>query len=94
MKYIISFFITLNCYSAPIRIFHEQHHEFAHAIKTIMVRDYLIPEELIEMKSIEDCTKLNRKGKLDLCLKNNGDLKLVSVDREFVNDSLKIFRAP
>jgi hypothetical protein len=62
--------------------------------KDILIQNYKIPEELIAIKSIEKCEELRSEGKLDLCLKDNGDLYLVSVDHEFINESLKVFRAP
>ena len=62
--------------------------------KDILMTDYLIPEELITFKITRNCEELKGVGKLDLCLKNNGDLLMVSVDREFINESLKVFQAP
>jgi hypothetical protein len=68
--------------------------EEAQMLQAILMDDYQIPEELILIRETRDCDVIREKGKLDLCLKNNGDLVVVSVDKEFVNESLKVFRAP
>jgi hypothetical protein len=94
LKYSISFFLTLNVFASPIRLFHEQNPEKAQIVKQIFIGDYKIPEELIAIKPVGNCGSLSKRGKLDLCLKNNGDLIVVSVDRGFVSESLKIFQAP
>ena len=94
MKFIISFLVTTSVWAAPIQLFHESNHESANTVKQIFIGDYQIPEDLIAIKEIENCGSLVKRGKLDLCLKNNGDLYLVSVDRDFINESLKVFQAP
>jgi hypothetical protein len=94
MKYIISFFITFNAYAFPLRIFHENGSERAEIVRNILIKGYGVPGDLIVTKNIQSCDEIAKKGKFDLCLKNNGDLLVVSVDRGFVNDSLKIFQAP
>lgn len=94
MKYSISFFLTLNVWASPIQVFHEQNPEKAQMVKEIFTGGYRIPEELIAIKPVGSCGRLSRRGKLDLCLKSNGDLIVVSVDRGFVSESLKIFQAP
>jgi hypothetical protein len=68
--------------------------EDAKIYKTILENDYSIPSELIQVEQIRKCEEVKKKGKLDLCLKNNGDLLVVSVNREFINDSLKVFQNP
>ena len=94
MKYSISFFLTLNVFASPIQLFHEQNPEKAQIVKEIFMGNYKIPEDLIVIKPVGNCSSLTKRGKLDLCLKNNGDLIVVSVDRGFVSESLKIFQAP
>lgn len=94
MKFVISLFISMNAFASPIHLFHEGEVTDAQIYKEILVKDYMIPEELILISKISKCEGKKRAGKLDLCLKNNGDLYLVSVDREFINESLKVFRAP
>ena len=91
MKFVISLFSAC---ASPIHLFYEGDRENALIYKEIMMKDYFIPEELIKVKEASECEKLKPVGKLDVCLKNNGDLYLVSVDRDFVNESLKVFRAP
>ena len=94
MKYIISFFISFNTWSAPIQIFHENVLDRAHIVQNIFIQRYQIPQELMEKKETENCEGLQSRGNLDLCLKKNGDLLVVSVNRRFVTESLKIFYAP
>jgi len=94
MKYAISLCFCLSVHASPIQLFHESEPDRAEIVKQIFIGDYKIPEDLIAIKEIRACDELRGRGKLDLCLKNNGDLLVVSVDRSFVNESLKIFRAP
>ena len=94
MKFAISFLLCFPVYASPIRIFHEKEQERAAIVRDIFLQQYFIPEELIAMTEVSSCEELNGKGKLDLCLKNNGDLLVVSVDRGFIHESLKIFQAP
>ena len=94
MKFVISLFISFSACASPIHLFYEGDQENALIYKEIMMKDYLIPEELIKVREALICEKLKPVGKLDVCLKSNGDLYLVSVDRDFVNESLKVFRAP
>lgn len=94
MKFFISFFMCASLEASPIKIFHENAPENASQVKDIFITGYQIPEELIEMKQVKDCELLKERGKLDLCLKNNGDLLVVSVDKRFVSESLRIFQAP
>jgi hypothetical protein len=94
MKFVISFLVTLNAFASPIQVFYEVEPSRAQIVKDILLNQYSIPEELIAVKEIGVCENLKVRGKFDLCLKNNGDLIVVSVDRGFVNESLKIFQAP
>lgn len=94
MKYVISLFLSLSLHASPIYLFHEDNLADAQIYKEIMIRDYYIPEELISLMKSQNCEDQKSVGKLDLCLKNNGDLYVVSVDRGFINESLKIFQAP
>lgn len=94
MKFAISLLISVNAYSSPIFLNHEGRSDEARIYKTLLTDEYAIPQDLITMKKVENCSELRATGKLNLCLKNNGDLILVSVDREFISDSLKVFRAP
>lgn len=94
MKYVISLFLSFNLHASPIFLFHEENLEEVQIYKEIMTREYNIPEELISIRKSLNCEDQKRAGKLDLCLKNNGDLIVVSVDRGFINESLKIFQAP
>jgi len=94
MKYVISFLFCVSVYGAPIQIFHESSAERAEMVKQIFMGQYKIPEDLIEKKETARCEEIKRLEKLSLCLKNNGDLLVVSVDKRFVSESLKIFYAP
>ncbi len=98
MKFSISLWLliltTTAATAAPIKIFYEEESLRAGWVKDIFVTTYQIPEDLIELKKVDSCGRLKDKGKLDLCLNNNGDLLVVSVDRGFIFESLTIFRTP
>ena len=94
MKFVISFLFCTNLYAAPIQVYYETDSHEAKMLKDILVSDYQIPDELISLKKIKECDGIKTSGKLELCLKNNGDLLVVSVDRNFINESLKVFQAP
>jgi len=97
MKFVISFIwlcSVVSAFAAPIQVFYEEEPSRAQMVKDIFTGVYHIPEDLIDLKKIANCDVLKEKGKLDLCLNNNGDLLVVSVDRGFVSESLKIFQAP
>jgi hypothetical protein len=95
MKYVISLML---CWSGlvlarPIRIFYEGEIQLAQKLSDELAQVYLIPRELMSVKWARECGDLPRNGKLDLCIKNNGDLEVVSVDQFFI-ESIRIFRAP
>lgn len=94
MKLVISFLFSFNALAAPIHLYYEVDPTDANMFRDILMMDYKIPEELITVKMTVECESTKGEGKLDLCLKNNGDLIVVSVDRSFINESLKIFQAP
>jgi len=95
MKFVISFLLfSVGIQASPIHVYHEAISEQASRYRDLLTTEYQIPEDLILMQTTKSCDVLKGEGKLDLCLKNNGDLLMVSVDREFINESLKVFRAP
>jgi hypothetical protein len=94
MKYAISLLFCFNAWASPIQVFFEKDADEAQMMKEIFMEDYKIPEGLIDLIQVRSCEALKERGKLDLCLKSNGDLLVVSVDHEFVSESLTIFRAP
>lgn len=93
MKYIISAILFLNfgLKAHPIHLHYEGDTEEANIYKVIMSTEYGIPNELISMKKVKECSTENGMGKLHICVKKNGDLVWISVDDHFVNESLKIF---
>jgi hypothetical protein len=96
MKFIISLsllFLSLRMNANPIHVFHESKPDEAVIVRDIFRDQYAIPEDLIGLESVMNCEGLKKKGKLDLCLKNNGDLIVVSVDKNFISESLKVFWA-
>jgi hypothetical protein len=97
MKFIISLaliLISLEVKAEPIKIFYENEADKAEIVRSIFVHNYHIPSELFTLSKTIDCSKTSGNKKLDLCLKDNGDLVVVSVDRRFISDTLKIFQAP
>jgi len=93
MKFIISFLISSSVLASPIMIFHESNEREAMLYKGILNQSYFIPEELMTVETVKTCSEAKGLGKLDLCIKNNGDLLMVSVDTNFVNESIKVFKA-
>jgi hypothetical protein len=95
MKFVISFLLLIgHLQAAPINIFHEAIPSKAEIVKGIFSETYKIPEDLMSMGEVQICEEIKSRGKLDVCLKKNGDLYVVSVDKGFVHESLKIFSAP
>ena len=96
MKFVISFlFLGMNfAHARPITLYYEQDPTRAQWVKDIFVENYRVPEDLIALKSTRSCEGEKGQGKLNLCLNKNGDLEVVSVDKAFINESLKIFTAP
>ena len=96
MKFVISFLFLmgLEAVASPIRIFHEDQPDRAEIVRGIFLQGYQIPEDLMLVRGVVKCEELRGRGKLDLCLKNNGDLLVVSVDKGFIHESLKIFQSP
>lgn len=91
---VLSCCLTATAIASPIQVHYETEPSRATLVKEIFTTTYSIPEDLIGLKKVESCDAVTELGKLDLCLKNNGDLLVVSVDREFISESLKIFQAP
>lgn len=95
MKFVISLILIVTYAQAtPIQIYHENNSIEALMYKDILMNDYKIPEDLISVKGMKSCERIRVQGKLELCLKNNGDLYVVSVDSHFISESLKVFRHP
>lgn len=97
MKFVINAVLMIfsqTISAEPIHIYYENKPSRALLVKNIFTGTYHIPEGLIALREVKDCDQLNGRGKLDLCLNNNGDLLVVSVDRRFISESLKIFQAP
>lgn len=94
MKFIISFLIPLNVLGHPINLLYEGQLKEIKMYAEILSKDYQIPEEIISFHQTENCEAVIAKGKMDICLNKNGDLLVVSADKEFINNSLKAFRTP
>ncbi len=95
MKFLISLILTLGTAQAtPIIISYEGEREDAQIFFDILRKDYHVPSQLMDLIASNDCEGIKAKGKIDLCVKSNGDLHIVSVDRSFIEESLKVFRAP
>lgn len=93
MKFVISFLICSHAFCSPINLYFEGDKDIAKLFEDRFISKYSIPEELINSKFIKNCTKVKARGKLDLCLKSDGDLYIVSADQNFIKESLTIFQA-
>lgn len=88
------FFVTM-AHGSPIQIHFEKGQKMEAIIyKELMVRDYSIPEEIISVNLVVSCEGRKKQAELEICIKNNGDLELVSVDKNFIRESLSVFKAP
>lgn len=96
MKLGISLFILVTTVHArPIQIHFERGQKMEAIIyKELMVQDYSIPEEIISVNLVESCEGRKKQAELEICIKNNGDLQVVSVDKNFIRESLSVFKAP
>lgn len=96
MKLGISLLLLLcaKSWGTPIQIYFEKGQKIEASIyQDLLIKDYQIPEELISLTLVVDCDVRKKRAELELCIKNNGDLKLVSVDKNFIRDSLSVFKA-
>ncbi len=91
---LVALFISIDLRADPIHIYYETDSNFAHEIKDIFTQEYSLPEEIITLKRVNFCREIREKSKLDICLNENGDLQVVSVDHRFISESLKVFKAP
>jgi hypothetical protein len=87
-----TFFIAFDLKASPIYLSHEDNEEEVKIYERLLIKKYGIPNELISVKKIKTCEDVKSMGKLNLCIKKNGDLYWVSVDDQFVSKSLKIFQ--
>ena len=97
MKFIISLclFSTLSAFAQSdiIRIsFEAENRELALRVKEQMEGEFFIPQEFVRMVEVrEPCEKKRDNIQWHLCINKNGNLKEVSVDRTFKNETLKVF---
>lgn len=87
--------LTATALASPIQIHFESGQMIEASIyQELLMRDYQIPEGLISKNLVTKCEDRRRQAELELCIKNNGDLLVVSADKNFIRDSLSVFRAP
>lgn len=97
MKLSISLLLLLSSaiQARPIQIHFERGQRIEALIyQELLINEYLVPEELIAMNVVRSCENRSKKAELELCIKNNGDLIVVSADKNFIRDSLSVFRTP
>lgn len=96
MKLSISLLLfATTIHAAPIQIHFEKGQKMEAIIyQELMMRDYYIPEEIIALNLVENCEERKKQAELEICIKNNGDLKVVSADKNFIRESLSVFKAP
>ena len=79
----------------PVQIYFEAGQKLEAVIyRDLLIQDYLVPENLITLTEVYGCEEKKARTEFELCIKSNGDLKVVSVDRKFIQESLSIFKAP
>lgn len=100
MKFIFSLFILVTSQAllaSPIVVFYEspEGQEYANHVRDYFEKKHQIPGMLISMKMTRgDCEEVKSFEKLSVCTKNNGDLRVVSVDKNFINETLIVFQQP
>ncbi|GEM_PF-1240173 len=100
MKFIFSLLaitLTQMCFASPIIVFYEAPEglEYAKHVKSFLETNHRIPGMLISMKQTNgNCEELKSFERLSVCTKNNGDLRVVSVDKNFINETLIVFQQP
>lgn len=97
MKFIISFLLFLasppRAFADIIRIsFESTNRDLALKVQEQMEREFFIPKEFVTMlEKRGPCEKSRENVQWHLCINKNGNLKEVSVDRTFKNETLKVF---
>jgi hypothetical protein len=100
MKFIFSstlFLFSLTSLASPIVVYYEtpEGQEYANHVKEYFEKKQHIPGMLIAMKMTQkNCEEVKSFEKLSVCTKNNGDLKVVSADKNFINETLIVFKQP
>lgn len=99
MKLGISLFLLLSASMlramTPVQIYFEAGQRLEAIIyRDLLIQDHAVPEELITLNEVMECETMSAKTEFELCIKSNGDLKVVSVDKKFIQESLSIFKAP
>ncbi len=101
MKSIFSLIIILlsmaSAHASPITVYYEtpEGQEYANHVRKYLEKEHHIPGMLITMKmTLKNCEELKSFEKLSVCSKNNGDLKVVSADKIFINETLTVFGQP
>lgn len=100
MKFIFSLVLLVaaaQVSASPIVIFYEASEglEYANHMRKYLENKHHIPAMLISLKMIHgDCEEVKSFGKLSICTKNNGDLKVVSADKNFISETLIVFQQP
>lgn len=99
MKLGISIFLLLGTpilsAMTPVQIYFESGQRLEAIIyRDLLIQDHSVPEELMTLTEVMECETMSAKTEFELCIKSNGDLKVVSVDKKFIQESLSIFKAP
>lgn len=100
MKFIFSCALllsSLTSFASPIVVYYEtpEGQEYANHVRSYFEKKHQIPGMLISMKMIrKNCDEVKSFEKLSVCTKNNGDLKVVSADKNFINETLIVFQQP
>lgn len=100
MRFIFSLAImalTYSSYASPIVVYFEtpEGEEYANHVRFYFEKKHQIPAMLISTKlTHKNCEEVKSFEKLSVCTKNNGDLRVVSVDKNFISETLTVFNQP
>lgn len=95
MKYIFSLLIlfSFNLQASVINIFHQKNIKEAKVIKSIFIKKYSIPSNMISINE-SSCTIKTDNRFLNLCITKKGELIQLSSNIYFLRKSLKSFSTP
>ncbi len=95
MKLFFSLFFLSSLVSASefVLISYQKNLDEAYFYKDILIKEYNVPEDFIEVELNEyDCKQVEKKARLHLCIDQSENLNIVFADLRFIKETLATFR--